>query len=277
MPAVEIEPLVAAGIPTMTTEIQVAPANLVMKIPQPSEDEAMIAIVERMMRDPSVDLDRISKALELREKVVARKAEREFIIALNAAQAEMGPVRQDAANPQTRSKYATFLALDKVLRPVYTAHGFTLSFNTGDAKRENDVRVLLYLSHIGGHSKTYYIDMPADGIGAKGGAVMTRTHATGSAVTYGRRYTLCMAFNIAIGEADDDGNKAGGKAAPSDNGTVTEEQMQALHKRIEELSIPTKRFCDVMGIGDISEITAQLLVIANKKLDNQARHQRDAQ
>ena len=95
MPAVEIEPLVAAGIPTMTTEIQVAPANLVMKIPQPSEDEAMIAIVERMMRDPSVDLDRISKALELREKVVARKAEREFIIALNAAQAEMGPVRQD--------------------------------------------------------------------------------------------------------------------------------------------------------------------------------------
>jgi hypothetical protein len=50
--------------------------------------------------------------------------------------------------------------------------------------------------------------MPADGKGAKGGDVMTRTHATGSALSYGMRYLLKMIFNVAVGEDDDDGNDA---------------------------------------------------------------------
>jgi hypothetical protein len=49
--------------------------------------------------------------------------------------------------------------------------------------------------------------MPSDGKGAKGGDVMTKTHATGAAESYGMRYLLKMIFNIAIGEEDNDGNK----------------------------------------------------------------------
>jgi hypothetical protein len=41
--------------------------------------------------------------------------------------------------------------------------------------------------------------------GSKGNDVMTKTHAVGAAVTYGRRYLLTMIFNIAIGD-DTDGN-----------------------------------------------------------------------
>src|SRR5690606_15862485 len=51
--------------------------------------------------------------------------------------------------------------------------------------------------------------MPADGKGAKGGDVMTKTHAAGSAMSYGQRYLLKLIFNVAIGENDDDGNSAG--------------------------------------------------------------------
>ena len=56
--------------------------------------------------------------------------------------------------------------------------------------------------------------MPADGKGAQGRDVMTRTHATGSAVSYGRRYLLLMIFNIAVGGEDDDGNAAGKRDNP---------------------------------------------------------------
>ena len=69
------------------------------------------------------------------------------------------------------------------------------------------VRVLCYVSR-GGHTRTYQIDMPADGKGAKGGDVMTKTHATGAAASYGMRYLLKMIFNVAVGESDDDGNAA---------------------------------------------------------------------
>jgi hypothetical protein len=48
--------------------------------------------------------------------------------------------------------------------------------------------------------------MPSDGKGAKGGDVMTKTHATGAAMSYGARYLLKFIFNIAVGEEDSDGN-----------------------------------------------------------------------
>jgi hypothetical protein len=44
-------------------------------------------------------------------------------------------------------------------------------------------------------------------LSGKGGDVITKTHAVGSAMTYGRRCVLRMIFNVAIGE-DDDGNCA---------------------------------------------------------------------
>jgi hypothetical protein len=70
------------------------------------------------------------------------------------------------------------------------------------------MRVLCDVSR-GGHVKTYQIDMPADGKGAKGGDVMTKTHAAGAAASYGMRYLLKMIFNVAVGEDDNDGNGAG--------------------------------------------------------------------
>jgi len=132
----------------------------------------------------------------------------QFDAAMSAAQSEMQAVRADASNPQTRSKYASYAALDRALRPVYTKHGFALSFDTGESKVESCILVTCRVSHVGGHGRTHSIDMPADGKGAKGGDVMTKTHATGSAVSYGMRYLLKMIFNIAVG--DDDGNSASG-------------------------------------------------------------------
>src|SRR5262245_41093248 len=43
-----------------------------------------------------------------------------------------------------------------------------------------------------------------------GGDVMSRTHATASACSYGMRYLATMIFNLSI-DRDDDGNAAGGK------------------------------------------------------------------
>jgi hypothetical protein len=55
--------------------------------------------------------------------------------------------------------------------------------------------------------------MPVDGKGARGGDVMTKTHAMGSGISYGMRYLLRMIFNLAI-DQDDDGNAAGGLIRP---------------------------------------------------------------
>jgi hypothetical protein len=169
-----------------------------------------VSMFERWAKDPAIDVDKFERFMVMWERERARCAEAEFDTAMNTAQEEMEPVRKDAHNKQTNSRYASFEALDEAVRPIYTRHGFALSFDTGDAPHAEEVRMLCYASHKGGHKRTYKIDLPADGKGAKGGDVMTRTHATVSATSYGQRVLLRMIFNIAVG-GDDDGNRASGK------------------------------------------------------------------
>jgi hypothetical protein len=154
-------------------------------------------------------VDKLERLLGLYERITDRQAETAFNEAMNAAQEEMRPIAADANNPQTKSKYASYAPLDRALRPIYTKHGFSLSFDTADGAPP----IMSAWSagrHRGGHKEFPHLDMPADGKGAKGGDVMTKTHAIGAAVTYGKRYLLGMIFNIAVGD-DNDGNSNGGR------------------------------------------------------------------
>jgi hypothetical protein len=188
---------------------------------QQSESAAMISMIERMAKDPTVDVEKMARILEMRYQLQQQQALTEFNNALAEAQAEMDPVRKDCQNPQTRSQYASFYALDEAVRPVYTSKGLTVSFDTDPANsKPGEIMVLAYVS-LGAFTRTYRIPMPADGIGAKGGQVMSKTHATGSAITYGRRYLLSAIFNIATADSDDDGNAAGRRAPQAGPNVMT--------------------------------------------------------
>lgn len=176
-----------------------------------AQDQAtsMLAIIANAAKDPNIDVAKMERLMEMKLRMDAISAEEQFNQAMNHAQKKTSRIQADANNNQTRSKYATYAALDRALRPVYTECGFSLSFDTGEAC-DGMVRVLCYVSHTAGHTRTYRADIPADGKGAKGGDVMTKTHAVGSGMSYGMRYLLKMIFNVAIGEDDDDGNSASG-------------------------------------------------------------------
>lgn len=179
--------------------------------------EGFALMLERLATNPAADVDKLRALVELHERAEQRDAARAFNEAMTDAQSQMSKVVTDKDNSQTKSRYATYAALDAAVRPVYTAHGFGLSFTTERTEREAEVRVVCLVSHRGGYVRRYEIDMPADGKGAKGGDVMTRTHATGAAVQYGMRYLLRMIFNVATGEkAEDDDGNAAGRVEPSE-------------------------------------------------------------
>lgn len=201
-------PAAVAHVPVLQSAEAPPPATM-------PEAASILNIIDRASRDPSVDVDKLDRLLQMHERVQARNAQVEFDQALSDAQSKMERIRADANNPQTRSKYATYAALDRALRPLYTEAGFSLSFDSGESAPDV-LRLLCRVAHKGGHREQHRLDMPADGKGAKGGDVMTKTHATGAAVTYGKRYLLGMIFNIAVGN-DDDGNSAS-NGKPSSRG-----------------------------------------------------------
>lgn len=180
------------------------PREIALTKPQADAGALMGAII-RLASDPTMDMTRVADLMAMHERMSGQMAEQAFDAAMSDAQGEMRPIAADANNPQTKSKYASYAALDKALRPIYTKHGFGLSFDTADGAPADHVRVICRVSHKAGFARIPHIDMPNDGKGAKGGDVMTKTHAQGAAVTYGQRYLLKMIFNIAVGD-DDDGN-----------------------------------------------------------------------
>lgn len=176
--------------------------------------DAYFALIDRACTDPAFDVTKLQALMDMRERELKRLAENNFNDAMNRAQKKMRPIAADADNPQTKSRYASYKQLDNAIRPIYTEEGFGISFDSEDSpKGATWIRVLAYVTNAG-HARTYRIDMPADGKGAKGGDVMTLTHAAGAGASYGMRYLLKMIFNIAVGEDDRDGNPVAAAASP---------------------------------------------------------------
>jgi hypothetical protein len=191
--------------------------NAVVKHEQPaqqtqiatiSDSATLIQAIARAASDPAVDVEKMERLMAMHREMQQQQAEVAFNEAMARVQSRMGRISTDKRNDQTRSNYATYGKLDRVLRPLYAAEGFALSFGTDAVDVVDMVRVTCHVTHQAGFTRKYLIDMPADGKGAKGNDVMTKTHATGSATQYGMRYLLKMIFNVAIGDEDDDGNAA---------------------------------------------------------------------
>jgi len=195
------------------------------------------------------DFASVKEMLDYSRGISAEAAEQAFNTAMAAAQSEMTVVGNDASNPQTRSRYATYAQLDRALRPIYSRHGFALSFNDGETARPDWVRVLCYVSHRDGHTRTYHKDMPADGKGARGNDVMTKTHAVGAAQAYAMRYLLRMIFNVATGEEDRDGN-----AGPGDS--IGDEQFTELEALMDAVNADLAKFCLHFKIDALPDLPA---------------------
>lgn len=185
----------------------------------PSEQVTTPLHLLQLALEKDSNIDVIERIARMQREEREYQATVDFNEALNRCQSKMRRIAADATNPQTHSKYATYAALDRVLRPIYSDEGFSISFSEDEASGADVLKVIGYLSREG-HTRTYRKTMPVDTKGPKGNDVMTKTHAAGSAGSYAKRYLLKDIFNVAVGEDDDDGN--GGSANPEHETIIAE-------------------------------------------------------
>jgi hypothetical protein len=238
----------------------------ILKPQDDSQATTILDIVSRAAQDPTVDIDKMERLYAMRERELARVALQEYNEALNQVQSEMARVAPNKDNQQTKSKYADYAALDRALRPIYIQHGFALSFTSEPTANAAEVRVIAILSHRGGHTQRFQIDMPADGKGPQGPAVMTRTHATGSAMSYGQRYLLKSIFNVAVGETDDDGNAAGAYISP-EHEAKTDEFLQAIAEAETVATLKSNVGAGIAGSGLPPRLLARIRATYTARLN----------
>ena len=181
--------------------VETKPFQLTPSEPKPLTPMDLLQVA--LSKDAAIDV--IEKLAALQREERAYNALIDFNDALNRVQDKIKQVAPDLNNPQTSSKYASYEAIDRVIRPIYSREGFSLSFTHADCPKADHVRVIARLA-LRAHIEHYQIDMPIPIKGPKGNDVMTATHATAAGDSYAKRYLVKDIFNIAIGEGDNDGN-----------------------------------------------------------------------
>jgi ERF superfamily len=162
------------------------------------------SLIAAAAANPQTDVAKLSALLAEHRRIMADEAALQFSNALAAAQAEVEQVKRNTPNTSTGSKYAPLDDIDAMARPVYTRHGFALSFT--EAPTDGTVRLSCIVRR-GAHSETYTLSAPADVAGFKGTSNKTPIQGVVSSVTYLRRALLCMVFNIVTRGDDRDGNR----------------------------------------------------------------------
>jgi hypothetical protein len=125
--------------------------------------------------------------------------------ALARAQAAMGNVTKDSANPHFRSRFASLAAVRDVVVPALAAQGIAVVQMPGNDE-QGRVTVRTLLLHSAGELDCGTVATSAT---VRGG---NEAQAVGSALSYLRRYALASIAGVA--QEDDDGNASGPARQP---------------------------------------------------------------
>lgn len=188
---------------------------------EPSDGREVAAIqalalpVERVLHaviaaasDPAVDVSKMRELLVLQKELMAMQAEQQFDVAYHRLQAYMPRIKRSGSveyKGKEAFKFATWEAIDAVIRPLLQREGFSLSFDT--VPRQGDgggVIVTGTLAHVGGAKRTASIPVALDSSGGK-----NNIQGMGSSFSYGKRYTTTALLNIVTEGEDDDGRRGG--------------------------------------------------------------------
>lgn len=211
---------------------------------------ALIDMIERVMQMPDVNTGALQQILDMNERVFDKNAEIEFNRAMSLAQSDMQPIHKDAENDHTKSTYAKIETICEKITPIYTEHGFALSFSEEDCPKENHIRVVCEITHCDGFAKVKHMDVPIDVTGTSGNRTKTDTHGFGSTISYGRRYITINIFNLTIKDEDNDGNNQVGDC-------LSALQIDSIQAELEAACLTEDYICKKAGVGTLSQIRAQ--------------------
>lgn len=189
----------------------------------------------------------LERLVAMRERAEDRLASRQYTEAIARFQ-ELCPVVAKNSAGAHGARYATLDGIMDAIRPAMVSAGLSVTFDSEEADGGR-LRVWCIVHHRAGHSERASFIVSRE---AKSNR-MNDTQRDGSALSYGRRYALCLALGISTGERDDDdGAGAGAAHAPR----ITEDQARDLQSLADEVDADVPRFLAWMGVQSFGEIAA---------------------
>ena len=165
----------------------------------------------------------------------------ELAAALCKAQGQMGGAVKDSSNPFFKSSYADLTSVIKAIKQPFADNG--LSYTQFPVSNENGVGVSTRLMHISGQWLEMDYTLPT---------VKKDPQASGSAISYARRYALQSIAGIPTAEDDAESAMLRG----DDKKIISDDQIIAIKKLLDETGADSEKFCKWLKVRSVDQILA---------------------
>lgn len=216
----------------------------VIPVPPENDTQALIATIIRVSSEPGFDPGKIRELWEIKKDIDQQNSKASFYRAMQAVQEEIRPVLRDSKG--NNSRYARLEAIDRRIRPIYTHHGFSMTFGA-----RTDTPGTLCITCEVMHRDGYHAHYELPGALDAGNKAKSDIQAVGSTVTYLRRYLTCLIFNVVLTDDEDDDDGHAGASA------LSHEQLNQILDLLIQCDMEGPKaagFLKYMGVNRIEDI-----------------------
>lgn len=187
------------------------------------QNNSALTVIENMVSSGNFDVNVARELIEMQKDIMKQQA----IINFNhdfSLMSKKIPVIAKTKKAHT-TMYAPLEDIVKVVQPILSEHGFSVSFSTQQNSLDS-VTITCTLMHKDGHSTSTELQLPTKAVNNS----MNAMQAIGAAITYGKRYTISGLLNISTGDDDNNGFTVNAKTSKP---RLTDEQFSKALAKIQ--------------------------------------------
>lgn len=206
------------------------------RLPVQSETAAVLSMIERVARDPSVEMSKMMQLMDWRKEMLAEQRRAGFDEAMAAAKSEIPVIRKNRrvgfdtkGGDRTEYSHEDMGEIARTVDPILAKFGLSYRFRVS-SDTNAPVKVTCVVSHRDGHFEETTLTAGRDDSGKK-----NAIQQVGSTITYLQRYTLKAALGLAAA-ADDDGRsseKEEEEQYTPPPGSISEDQAANIREALE--------------------------------------------
>jgi hypothetical protein len=232
-----------------------------------SESASVLSMIERVARDPSVDINKMTQLMGWRKEMIADQRRAAFDGAMAAAKAEIPVITKNrevdftSAKGRTNYRHEDLAEIARTVTPILGKFGLSYRFRVSSNINEPIV-VTCIVSHREGHFEETTLLGPRDESGNK-----NAIQQVGSTLTYLQRMTLKAALGLAASN-DDDGKASASNAPAPPPGSINDDQVTQIRDALTAKGCSERAFLQHIKQKSIESIPDEMFEICLDVIDS---------
>lgn len=204
----------AAEVATERADQEAEEAQAPAIIPGPGPPTVIERMMEKVIGNPDVDVDKLERVIAIYEKERDDKRRVEFHAHFAELQADLEPVAR-TKNVDDKFDYAPIEGIVETVGKIVNGHGFSYRFpeedlppetvETDDGKKQlKKMRRYWFIISGYGHEEKNSVDLPEYIGNSTGKFSVNEAQQRGQSMSYGRRYSMIAGLGITFKNLDDE-------------------------------------------------------------------------